>query len=160
MVLNNFQLLRLKNAAGAAKSAVKTNPPVPLILTVCQWAIESYWGEDQPGNNPFGIKAAPGRLGQSLRTGEFVGGKMITTPQVFEVFPTLTDAFNRHADILVNAHDGKGNYFYRPSLEQYATVKSLPLLFEGIAKHYATDPEYATKLESIASMDEVLKAVA
>ena len=144
----------------AKAAAPATIPPVPAILSICQWALESGWGAHQPGNNAFGIKQTPGTPGASQTTEEFIGGKIVTLPQNFETFPTLQDAFVRHAQILINAHDGKGNYYYRGALLQYAKDGNLQALFVGVAMHYATDPNYASKLHTLSVMPEVVKAVA
>ena len=161
MPLSPLQLSNLLTAGRAAKSvAPLTTPPVPAILTICQWALESGWGAHQPGNNCFGIKSAPGTTGAAQTTDEFIGGKMVTEQQVFQTFTTLADCFIRHSQILLNAHDGKGVYYYLPALQQYAKDGNLQALFVGVAQHYATDPNYASKLHTLSAMPEVIKAVA
>jgi flagellum-specific peptidoglycan hydrolase FlgJ len=161
MPLMPQQLSNLMTAGKMAKAAESsTVPPVPAILSICQWALESGWGMHQPNNNPFGIKAAVGAGGKPQMTEEFIDGEMKWLPQFFETFVTLQDAFARHNELLVNAHDGKGMYFYRGALLQYAKDMNLQSLFVGVARHYATDPNYASKLHTLSVMPEVQKAVA
>jgi flagellum-specific peptidoglycan hydrolase FlgJ len=153
MSLQLWQLTALKAAADAA---VKAEDPfgVPALLTVSQWADESGWGQHQPGNNPFGIKATPGEAYTRKLTHEFIGGKDEIVEQDFESFPTLADAFARHSELI-----SQGTYF-EAAFDQYQQDQDFPALVRNVAAHYATAPNYADVILAISRMPEVQAAIA
>jgi flagellum-specific peptidoglycan hydrolase FlgJ len=123
-------------------------------LTLAQWALESAWGTSVPGNNPFGIKAYPHCYAtQELPTWEVENGRKVRKKQTFAVFPTLEDAFLKHAALLVTGD------LYLPSFVKYFHGQiELNELARAIGKYYATDPEYGNKLVRIMHMPDVQAA--
>src|SRR3954462_4574065 len=65
MPLNTAQLNELRSVATQAVVCEK-NTEIPAELTIAQWALESGWGQHQPGNNCFGIKYYVGAPGKQL----------------------------------------------------------------------------------------------
>lgn len=55
-------------------------------------------------NNRFGIKALPGQPAVESMTNEFEGGEMVTKPQGFRKFDTLTDAFEIEISLAPRPH--------------------------------------------------------
>lgn len=153
MPLNSIQRSNLEKAAQAAWESQQI-AQFPGLLTLAQWALESAWGTSVPGNNPFGIKAYPHCYAtQELPTREVENGRSVRKKQVFAVFPTLEDAFLKHAALLVTGD------LYLPSFVQYFKGEiGLQELAYAIGKHYATDPAYGLKLVNIMSMPEVQAA--
>lgn len=115
---------------------------IPASVQLAQWIVESGWGVHSPGNNPFGMKPRKGMNDpqQMLMTTEYVKGKPVRMPQPFRVFPSLMEAFAAHAQLLATA-------------PVYAlAMKALPDIDKFIdlmAKRYATDPSYGSKLKSM-----------
>lgn len=136
---------------------------VPSLVTLTQGAVESKWGDIAPGYNFFGVKDANGLKdgGQLLLTHEDLDNpngkfpKVVNIIQVaqkiyrytvydyFRVYKTPEDAFNDHANFLLN------NKRYAEALQQSDPIEVL----KGIAAAgYATDPNYADLLVRVATM--------
>jgi flagellum-specific peptidoglycan hydrolase FlgJ len=155
MPLSEQEVLNLTDAATAAV-ATENQYHLPAELTLAQWALESGWGTKMPAgsNNPFGIKAEPGEPSVTAETKEYVGGVPEEEPQPFRAFPTLTDAFNYHAEVLTTGRP------YRMAWQTYQTDQDLDGLIERVAHIYATSPTYADQLQQILAMPEVKGALA
>lgn len=98
-------------------------------IVIAQAAIETGYGKySKLGNNIFGIK---GR-GLTSKTKEWVNGRFITITDNFQYFPTLTDAINRHFEII-----NRYKFETREYAEWAIKIK---------AGGYATDPNYTRKL--------------
>lgn len=153
MPLNSIQLNNLHSAAKAAWESQQI-AQFPGLLTLAQWALESAWGTSVPGNNPFGIKAYPHCYAtQELPTWEVENGRKVRKKQVFAVFPTLEDAFLKHAALLVTGD------LYLPSFVKYCHGEmELNELARAIGKYYATDPGYGNQLVRIMHMPDVQAA--
>lgn len=145
-------------------------------LTVAQWALESAYGTHAPGNNPFGIKFRKNRHKQKqlLWTHEVVpagglaqwkknhpelivekslpGGMVFVKIQAaFAKFDSLAEAFADHAWLLQN---GAG---YKPAWEAHKADRE-PFEFIGeMAEAYATDPNYAQKVNAVIVERELLR---
>lgn len=138
-----------QNLQEASKAAVLAEEQTgcPAIITVAQWALESGWGEHQPGNNPFGIKAHQGLNTngfQELPTKEFEDGHYVLRPEEFATYATLADAFTDHGTLLAKREP------YARWFESYQAYKNTPdaiyALIGLVASRYATDPLYAFKV--------------
>lgn len=148
-MLTVSEKLNLQAATQAAISA-EIETGCPRELTVAQWALETGWGRNMPGNNCFGIKHYHGCYGiQMLPTVEYLNGKPTNVRAAFATFPSLEACFIRHAQLIT---DGLR---YRAAWQQYLQDHDLEELIESISKAYATDPHYAEKLEAILAMPEV-----
>ena len=145
--------LKLARAAQAALIAEKQTK-LPKEITLAQWALESGWGQHEPGNNCFGIKSYPNDTGQQeLMTCEVYSGVTKKVWQYFATFPTLGDCFTKHAQLITQSPRYSmpwGNFLANGDVNQ---------LVDGIAPIYATDRSYALKLHSILAMAEVQAAL-
>ena len=127
-----------------ALKAVEESGMNPLVL-VSQAALETGWGEHVPqGNNYYGIKAGSGWSGETedFGTHEYVNGEKVNLSDTFRAYPSLLESMQDYVSLIQGQ-------------ERYA--KAAPLswdperYFDEIQKAgYATDPEYASKLKSIA----------
>jgi hypothetical protein len=118
---------------GVERLAEKAGAKYP-ELVAAQWALESGWGKQAPGNNFFGLKG-PGQL---LDTTEFENGKEVEVADQFLQFEGIEECVN----YLVTRwykdwKDYKG--VNRNSTREGAARQ---LQKEG----YATNPNYANKL--------------
>lgn len=179
MALTKIQLLNLKDAAIQA-AICWHNTDIPTEITVAQWALESGWGEHQPGNNCFGIKDYPASFAsQLLLTKEwftesekaaFLAGRAGRTATLnsisirmdgrqqficndyFAVFSSLSECFKKHAVMFLK-------YPYYEYIRAYQIDGHLTSLIDGIAHSYATDPQYGNSIRRILSMQEVETAI-
>ena len=124
---------------------------IPASVTMAQWADESAWGTRVPtgSNNPFGIKALDGEPFVTSMTHEVVKGVRQYVQARFRKYPSLAAAFTDHARLLATA-------------KVYAVARSylpnqLHRFIQEMAGHYASDPEYASKLLSIINQHGLQK---
>lgn len=125
----------------ADRAATSLGVPVRAILAHA--ALESGWGEKAPGNNIFGIKALSNWDGAvSIRpTKEFSNGELRTSREPFRDYKDQQSAFSDYVSFL------RTNPRYAPALEQSAGGIGF---LRGLAEAgYATDPNYAAKLERV-----------
>lgn len=153
----------------AKKTQTKTG--ISAIATLAQGALESGWGEVAPGNMIFGVKDTDGINGneQLIITTEYTRSvknpmpiHISSTPVIrngvkmfkhkgkdyFRKYDTPEESFTDHAMFFLK------NKRYVKAL----TVKNDPYKFidEIAAAGYATDPDYAKTLKSVAKMIDKL----
>jgi hypothetical protein len=92
--------------------------------------------------NYFGIKSHGRAGGQTLQTSEFEGGRMVSQPASFRGYGSPEQSFQDYADFLLT------NPRYRGVLSAVGIENQIA---EMAKSGYATDPQYGTKLASIAS---------
>lgn len=109
-------------------------------LVLAQSALETGYGRSAPGQNYFGIKAPSGQ-GQGLLTQEYEGGQMVQRREPFRTYENPAQSFEDYANLLLR------NERYRPVREARTIEDQIRAMG---ASGYATDPEYANKLRSIA----------
>ena len=124
----------------SAAQAAQKKWKIPTSVQIAQWALESGWGEHQPGFNCFGIKALPGHDTQTFATHEVVHGHLIACTQTFARFTDLAEAFECHAALIATAPVYAAAMRTLPSLQQFVS---------GMAPHYATDPQYGAKIMAV-----------
>lgn len=128
----------------AAKvSALKTK--IPPSFVVAEGALESGWGTSLltvQANNLFGVKADPSWHGPtcSMRTHEFLQGKWVMVPALWRKYDDWLGSIEDHAAFLLD------NPRYRSAFA-YTTGALFSRAVQ--ACHYATDPQYATKIIQI-----------
>lgn len=152
-------------------SASQKETGVSEIAQLAQGALESAWGKVAPGNMLFGVKDTDGINGneQLLITTEYsrkanakFSNIISVTPVIrngqkwykykikdyFRKYPTPKESFVDHANFFIK------NKRYAKAL----TVKNDPYKFidEIALAGYATDPNYAATLKSIAKSIEKL----
>jgi len=121
------------------------------VSLVAQAALESNWGRSMPkaaggasSNNLFGVKVTGGWGGQAVTaaTREFQGGVMASVHGAFRAYPDSQAALQDYVATL------KGNPRYSAALGAGSDVGA----FAGALQKggYATDPNYAAKVTSVA----------
>ena len=117
-------------------------------LQLAQWALESAWGSRVTGKfNYFGVKANAGTL---CWTHEYVNGKYESVQQTFKDYTSPQDAFNEHAELLVDP-----NGHYQGALPYLGN--NLSSYVKAMAPHYATDPNYATSLLNLIHSNNLIQ---
>ncbi len=134
----------LEKAIAAAQSSSKTSG-LPAGITVAQAALESAWGNSElsrRSNNYFGIKAHGKHASIEMPTTEYGSGRS-RSPRLervsarFTSYDSMADCFAcRDRQILNGA----------AYVEARANLHSPEAFARALAKHWATDPEYAEKL--------------
>ena len=110
-------------------------------LVVGVAAQETGWGQSAPNNNYFGIKShgAPG--GTTLSTKEYVDGAPVT----------VSDSFRGYGSIGESADDYASFLMQNPRYQGLLGAQGLDAQIEALgASGYATDPNYAANVGSIA----------
>jgi peptidoglycan hydrolase FlgJ len=125
----------------------------PRIL-LAQAALETGWGRSVIGNNVFGIKASSSWQGAQVTTPthEYEAGQMVAQKASFRAYPTLDAAVQDYVALVA----GSGRYRAVIGSGDDAGAYARGLAAGG----YATDPEYARKLEAIAAGPSVTAAFA
>lgn len=111
-------------------------------IIIAQAALESGWGRSAPGGNYFGIKSHGKEGGQRLKTKEVGPGGEYQT----------VDSFRQYDDVAQSADDYGNFLLENPRYKPMLGAKGFEAQIEELGKSgYATDPEYANKIRSIAS---------
>lgn len=125
---------------------------LPANFMIGQAALETGWGKSEPkakdgtaSHNLFGVKANANWKGATVDavTTEFVHGKAMRVVQKFRAYASYTEAFADFARML------RGNARYA---QVVANGKDAAAYAQGLQQAgYATDPNYAQKLEKVIS---------
>lgn len=111
-------------------------------IIVAQAALETGWGKHAPGNNYFGIKSHGTPEGQVLTTKEVVGGKTITIKDSFRKFNSPKDSVRGYGEFIAS----------NPRYKEFSSAQTLEEQVQALGRSgYATDPDYANKIYSIAT---------
>ena len=146
---------RLQQVAHIAV-ALEAQTGCPAQLLIAQWALESKWGERPVGRfNCFGIKrAARHSLWCTVATHEVVSGKSVVQDLEFADYDSLDDSCKDYAWLITQGAP------YRQAWEQYQKDRDLHALIAAVAGKYATDPQYAFLVATIAGQSNVAQAIA
>ncbi len=142
---------------------------ISAIAILAQAALESNWGKAAPGNMFFGVKDTDGINGneQLLTTTEYSRSANLKFPEIISITPVIRNGqkwfkykvkdYFRKYDTPEQCFTDHGNFFLKN--KRYAkalAVKNDPYKFiEEVAKAgYATAPNYASILKSVARMIE------
>ncbi|MDT3677572.1 MAG: flagellar assembly peptidoglycan hydrolase FlgJ [Burkholderiaceae bacterium] len=129
--------------------AAQRTTGVPAAFVVGQAALESGWGrreirhdDGRSAHNLFGIKATGGWHGPAVdvTTTEYVDGKPVKAVEKFRAYGSYAEAFRDWASLMSTSARYGGVLRDARSPEGFA---------QGLQRAgYATDPDYADKLES------------
>jgi flagellar protein FlgJ len=145
-----------------AESAAKRLGVEPSYL-VAQAALETGWGKSMikqkdgsNSHNLFGIKAS-GWGGESaqVRTTEYVNGKPVKQMAGFRAYDSFEQSFNDYVDLLQNS----GRYQTAVKVAD-RSGNSEHFMRELQKAGYATDPQYANKVNQIARKVRTYQTVA
>ena len=128
------------NKEAAQKVAKKYNIPASVILA--QSALESSWGREAPDNMYFGIKGtAPDGASVNVTTHEetSAGAKMQIEGK-FRAYASYADAADDYGNLITTNKAYAGALLHRDNPGEFV---------DALAKRYATDHKYASKLKVI-----------
>lgn len=107
-----------------------------------QAALESGYGKHAPGNNLFGIKSHGQAGGNTLATTEVVNGQPVRVQDSFRGYASPQDSILGYAEFI------NKNPRYGP----FRSAQGMDAQIDALGKSgYATDPNYAAKIRSIAT---------
>ncbi|MBU2869982.1 flagellar assembly peptidoglycan hydrolase FlgJ [Colwellia sp. E2M01] len=122
---------------------------VPFAVVIAQAALETGWGQKiikhqngESSNNLFNIKADSRWAGDKITkdTLEFEEGAMVKKAEPFRTYQTLADSINDYINFLSTSER------YEEALQNSSNVEHF---LQGLQKAgYATDPQYAEKIQS------------
>lgn len=111
-------------------------------IIVAQGALESNWGRSAPGNNYFGIKSHGKSGGNTLATTEVINGKTVRVNDSFRAFGGPEDSVRGYAEFINK----------NPRYGEFRSAQGLDAQIAALGRSgYATDPQYASKIASIAA---------
>jgi flagellar protein FlgJ len=123
----------------------------PKIL-LAQTAIETGWGRSVVGNNLFGIKAGSSWTGQKVdaATHEYANGELVSITDSFRAYPSAEASVQDFVSLVQNSPR------YRAALGSGDNVVGYA---QGLlAGGWATDINYVSKLQSVATSPSVAAA--
>ena len=139
----------LNQAVPAATTASSTYGTYTSVM-VAQAALESGWGQSglaqSPNNNLFGIKGSYNGQSVNMGTTEYGSNGYYTTNDQFRKYPSYTESFNDNGALLRNGITGANNYYSGTWVEN---SNSGTQASQGLQGKYATDPQYAAKINQI-----------
>lgn len=110
-------------------------------IIIAQAAQETGWGAHAPNNNYFGIKSHGEPGGGTFSTTEYVNGQPVTIEDSFRGYGSMDESARGYGDFMLE----NGRY------EPMRTAVGLDAQLAALgASGYATDPNYATSVGSIA----------
>ena len=116
---------------------------MPPMVTVAQAALESNWGQSKlskEANNFFGIKSHKPHEQIQMITAESEKGKTVEIHAEFAKYLSMLDCFRCRDGILSRGADYAGARHKLTDEEGFIVE---------IAKHWATDPNYAEKVSAV-----------
>ncbi len=157
MVMNQMEdrQTRLKQIALIADT-LEAQTRCPAALMIAQWALESEWGDKLVGrNNCFGMKRE-GRHTEfcTVPTHEVIHGKPVVLDLEFADYDSVEDSCRDYAWLITHGAP------YRAAWEQYQQIGDLQALIRTVAATYATDPNYARLITTIAGQTNITQALA
>jgi flagellar protein FlgJ len=141
--------------ASHAQEASKTSG-LPASYMLGQAALETGWGRKEikaadgtPSFNLFGIKASPNWNGKVVNatTTEYVNGVMQTSVEKFRAYDSYADSFRDFASMISSSPRFRGVMSQLEAPASYANAIA--------SSGYATDPQYAKKLNKV--IDQIIK---
>ena len=159
-MLTETQLSALQTMAAAAVAAERATG-CTAELSTAQCIVESSWLTVCPGNNCFGIKATDTNCTYCL-TKEYLNGEWSSPTLAFEAYPALSDCFAAHARLLQGGVYAAAWAAYQETRvdDTDTGLHALDSYITAISKHYATDPDYASKIITLAHGPHVTAAIA
>ena len=155
----------LSQAIPAATTA-SSNYGTYTSVMIAQAALESGWGQSglaqAPNNNLFGIKGSYNGQSVNMGTTEYGSNGYYSTNSQFRKYPSYTESFNDNGALLRGGITGANNYYSGTWVENAGSGTQAS---QGLQGKYATDPQYAAKLNQViqannlTQYDPVIKKV-
>ena len=129
------------NAHVEAAQKVAAKYDIPASVLLAQSAIESQWGQKAPGNAYFGIKGkAPGGASVNIATHGDTAQGHVAIQDNFRAYSDYDEAAEDYGSVITTNKNFAGALLHRKERDKF---------IDAIAKKYATDPKYASKVKSV-----------
>ena len=124
---------------------------IPASITIAQAILETGWLRmNTPerrrmildAKNLFGIKGTGPAGSVEIMTREHINGKMVSVRAKFRAYHSYAESFEDHTRLLTKSR------YYRGALKYVGDPRRF---IREVARHYATDPDYADKIWSIVT---------
>lgn len=124
----------------------------PKVL-LAQAALETGWGRSVVGNNVFGVKAGASWSGSVVQamTHEMVQGRTEPRESAFRSYPSIAAAVQDYASLIAQSGRYRGAVGAGTDVGTYARALA--------AGGYASDTQYAAKLEAVAASPTLAAAL-
>jgi flagellum-specific peptidoglycan hydrolase FlgJ len=145
------RLDEIARIAVATESATR----LPARLMIAQWAVESAWGTKPVGHaNYFGLKrAARHTRFYDAATEEFVNGCPVGMTCEFADYDDLAESAADYAWLITHGAP------YDKAWTRFLADDDVDALVAGVARVYATSPDYMRLVGEIASQSNVERAI-
>lgn len=131
----------------SAASVAESNDLYASVM-IAQALLESSYGTSglaaAPNYNLFGVKGSYGGQTVYMPTSEYLNGEWVTMTEPFRSYPSYAESFQDHANVLKTTLASSGDYHYSGVWKSNTT--SYMDATAALAGRYATDPNYASKL--------------
>ncbi|QNQ81005.1 glycoside hydrolase family 73 protein [Lactobacillus sp. PV034] len=154
------------NKAIPAATTASSNYGTYTSVMIAQAALESGWGQStlaqEPNNNLFGIKGSYNGQSVNMGTTEYGSNGYYDTTSQFRKYPSYTESFNDNGALLRNGISGSNSFYSGTWVENNNSGTQAT---QGLQGKYATDPQYAAKLNQViqannlTQYDPVIKKV-
>lgn len=137
----------IKQIAADAQRVYK-NHQILASLIIAQGCLESAWGTSElatKGHNLFGMKGEYKGQYVTMMTWEVINGENVQVPAKFRKYPSWKESIDDLANLYLNGVSWDKNH-YRAVVGETDYQKATAALVKA---GYATDPNYATKLNSL-----------
>lgn len=141
------------DSIGYSASSVADANDLYASVMIAQALLESSYGTSglaaAPNYNLFGVKGSYGGQTVYMPTSEYLNGEWVTVTEPFRSYPSYTESFQDHANVLRTTIASSGNYHYSGVWK--SNTSSYMDATAALAGRYATDPNYASKLNWLIS---------
>ena len=124
---------------------------------IAQAIHESDWGTSgltTLSHNLFGIKGSFDGNSVEMPTNEVINGELITITAGFRAYSSLDESARDYVDLLMNGVKFDKNYYAPVWMENTTSYKDATAALQG---RYATDPNYAARLDAYIATYELCK---
>lgn len=141
------------NQIGWAASEVAASNDLYASVMIAQALLESAYGtsglSSAPYYNLFGVKGSAGQSVVYMNTQEYLNGQWITMNEPFRRYSSYWESFQDHANVLRSTSFSTGDYHYSGVWKSNTTSYYDATAY--LTGRYATDPNYAYKLNELIS---------
>ncbi|MFK4565686.1 glucosaminidase domain-containing protein [Enterococcus sp. UD-01] len=139
------------DSIGYSAASVANENDLYASVMIAQALLESSYGTSglaaAPNYNLFGVKGSYAGQTVYMPTSEYLNGEWVTLNEPFRSYSSYAESFQDHANVIRTTLNSSGDYHYSGVWKSNTT--SYTEATAALAGRYATDPNYAEKLNSL-----------
>ncbi|MTD38913.1 LysM peptidoglycan-binding domain-containing protein [Erwinia sp. CPCC 100877] len=139
------------DSIGYSAASVANENDLYASVMIAQALLESSYGTSglaaAPNYNLFGVKGSYAGQTVYMATSEYLNGEWVTLNEPFRSYSSYAESFQDHANVIRTTLNSSGDYHYSGVWKSNTT--SYTEATAALAGRYATDPNYAAKLNSL-----------